>query len=207
MPGTAFVFCMKQHMGHNSCPYCFIKSYHKNKGMLVKVKKAFILQENDSFKNVVSAGKLKQVVTGLKSSTPLNSFLSLPWDCPVDQMHQVFLGTGKVLSKMLISLVKGKFTTLLQEKFQILGYPNVKFRKAHDFKLFFHTGLLVLYRLGISDLHYASFCRLSIAIRLLSDLYYKEGNLGKANALRDSFFFHFFWNFTAKTHNVLISIQ
>ena len=149
MPATAYVLCMKQHMGYNSCPHCFIKGYHKNKRMLFKVNKAFILRENDSFKKCgILADKLKQVVSGVKSSTPLNSFLSLPWDCPVDPMHQVFLGTGKVLSKMIISLVKGKLTTLLQGKisncrvpFDFLHRPKklseVKFWKAHDFKLFF----------------------------------------------------------------------
>ena len=92
MPATAYVLCMKQHMGYSSCPHCFIKGFHKNNRMLFKVSKTFVLRENDSFKRCGDlADKTKTVVNGVKSYTPLNKFLSLPWDCPIDPMHQVFL--------------------------------------------------------------------------------------------------------------------
>ena len=132
MPATAYVLCMKQHMVYSSCPHCFIKGFHKSNRMLFKVSKTFILRENDSFKRCGDlADKTKTVVNGVKSYTPLNKFLSLPWDCPIDPMHQVFLGTAKVLSKMIVSLVKGPSALELEKTilnckvpFEILHRPK-----------------------------------------------------------------------------------
>ena len=79
MPATAYVLCMKQHIGYNSCPHCFIKGYHKNRRVLFKINKAFILRERDTFEKCGKlADELKENVLGIKSSTPLNKFLSLP---------------------------------------------------------------------------------------------------------------------------------
>ena len=107
MPATAYVLCMKQHIGYNSCPHCFIKVYHKNRRMLFKINKAFILRERDTFeKGGKLADEFKKNVLGNKSSTPFNKILSLPRDCPIDPMHLVFLSTRKKLSKTLLNLLK-----------------------------------------------------------------------------------------------------
>ena len=87
---------------------------------------------------------------GVKSSTPLNSLMSLPWDCPVDPMHQIFLGTGKVLTKMMISLLKGETMMAAENLIKNLKVPfdvkhkpkassELSFWKAFDFKLFFFS--------------------------------------------------------------------
>ena len=40
-PATAYVLCMKQHMGYQSCPHCLIKGFHQSNRMLFKVSKDF----------------------------------------------------------------------------------------------------------------------------------------------------------------------
>ena len=124
--------------------------------MLFKVSKAFFLREHEYF---VRCGELaeqqKSIVHGIKSQTPLNKFFNFPWDCPIDPMHQVFLGTGKVLSKFLISLAKNNSLTELQKRVLSCMVPfdiqyrarkiiDISYWKALDFKLFFfHIGSLV----------------------------------------------------------------
>ena len=116
-PATAYVWCMKQHMGYQSCPHCFIKGFHQSNRMLFKVSKAFILRENDTFRACVETANQKQItVNGVKSLTPLIKFSNLHWVCPIDPIHQVFLGTGKVLSKFLISLAKGNTLKVLEDR-------------------------------------------------------------------------------------------
>ena len=95
----------------------FIKGFHQNRRMLFKVSKAFFLREHEYS---VGSGELaeqqKSIVHGIKSQTPLNNFLNFPWDCPIDPKHQVFLGTGKVLSKFMVSLAEGNSLTELQKR-------------------------------------------------------------------------------------------
>ena len=116
MPAKANMLCMNQFIGYNSCPHCFILgkyAYHK---MIFSVAKSFIHRETKSFKLCgTKAKKQKEIVYGIKSYTPMNYLIDLPWNCPIDPMHQVFLGTGKTLTKMLISFVKGNFVTLLDD--------------------------------------------------------------------------------------------
>ena len=77
--------------------------------MLFKVSKSFGLRETESFKKCGLLADCKITVWyGVKSYTPLHKFFELPWGCPVDPMHQVFLGTGKVLNKMILSLLRKK---------------------------------------------------------------------------------------------------
>ena len=203
-PATAYVLCMKQHMGYESCAYCFIKGFHQNRRMLFKVSKAFFLREHEYF---VRCGELaeqqKSIVHGIKSQTPLNKFFNFPWDCPIDPMHQVFLGTGKVLSKFLISLAKGNSLTELQKRVLSCMVPfdiqhrtrkitDINYWKAFDFKLFFfHIGPLVFFDLGVSSRHFLSFCRLSFSIRLLSDAEFCTNNLEQAEFLIAKFFENF----------------
>ena len=48
-PARAYVLCMKQHMGYESCSHCLIKGLHENRRMLFKVTKAFFARENEHF--------------------------------------------------------------------------------------------------------------------------------------------------------------
>ena len=108
MPAKACVLCMIQFNGYASCPHCYMKGFTQNHRMLFLVNKSFKLRENADFQACgYIAEKTKTTKCGVKSSTPLNSVLSLPWESPVDPMHQIFLGTGKVLTKLLVSLTKG----------------------------------------------------------------------------------------------------
>ena len=74
--------------------------------------------------------------------------MSLPWDCPIDPMHQIFLGTGKVLTKMMIPLLKGETLMAAENLIKNLEVPfdvkhkpkalsELSFGKAFDFELFF----------------------------------------------------------------------
>ena len=150
MPATASVLCMNQFNGYSSCPHCFIKGFWQNYRMLFSVTKPFKLRENKGFKACGWAAERDgDIKCGIKSSTPLNSILDLPWDCPIDPMHQVFLGTGKVLTKVLVSLAKSKLkeanNLMMQVKvpFDILhrikSLDEIKFWKAFDLKLFFFS--------------------------------------------------------------------
>ena len=150
MPATASVLCMNQFNGYSSCPHCFIKGFWQNYRMLISVTKPFKLCENKDFKACGRAAERDgDIKCGIKSSTPLNSILDLPWDCPIDPMHQVFLGTGKVLTKVLVSLAKSKLkeanNLMMQVKVpfdilhRIMSLDEIKFWKGFDLKLFFFT--------------------------------------------------------------------
>ena len=56
---------------------------------------------------------------------------------------------------------------------------------------FFHIGILVFLRCDSFSSYYTSFCRLSIAVRLLSDAFYTEESLEKLEALIKLFFSNF----------------
>ena len=71
-------------------------------------------------------------------------------------MHQVFLGTGKVLSKVLISLAKGNLFQRAERLLSLKKIPfdiqhrtrslhEIKFWKAFDFKLFFSRGFTYIF--------------------------------------------------------------
>ena len=103
MPATACVLCMIQFNGYSSCPHCYINGFSSNRRMLLSCKKLFKLGENLDFKACSwYADRTNEMKCGVKSSTPLNSLMSLPWDCPVDPMHQIFLGTGKVFCTVFV---------------------------------------------------------------------------------------------------------
>ena len=94
-------------------------------------------------------------------------------------MHQVFLGTAKTLSKMLFGEIKGTENSKLESstkschvateiKYSCKSIKNVKFWKAHDFKLFFfHTGPLSFKDMNSHQNLLQSFLRLSVAIKIL----------------------------------------
>ena len=116
-PARAYVLCMKQHMGYESCSHCFIKGLHEKRRMLFKVTKAIFARKNEHFIRCGELAKEQKVVMhGIKSKTPLNKFFCLPWYCTIDPTNQVFLGTGKVLSKFLVSLTKGRLLADLEKQ-------------------------------------------------------------------------------------------
>ena len=192
-------------MGYDSCAHCFKKkSFHKNNRSLFKVSKPFILREKNKFQACGELAEKRRIaVNGVKSITPLSKFFNLPWDCVIDPMHQICLGTANVLSKFLISLAKGG--TLKEQEnlvsnckipFDILirtkKLKDLTFWKAFDFKLFFfHIGPLVFDNLNVSNIYFESFCKLSFAIRLLSDGSFDVEYLQPADALISSFFENF----------------
>ena len=164
-PARAYVLCMKQHMGYDSCAHCFIKGFHKNNRLLFKVSKPFILREKNTFQACGELAEKRRIaVNGVKLITPLSKFFNLPWDCVIDPMHQVCLGTAKILSKFLISLAKGgtlkeleNLVSNCKNPFDILHrtkkLKDLTFWKAFDFKLFFfHIGPLVFDILNVSNI-------------------------------------------------------
>ena len=139
----------------------------------------------------------------VKSQTPLVKLIDLPWCCPIDPMHQVFLGTGKVLSKVLISLAKGNLFQRAERLLSLIKIPfDIQHRtrslhenkvwKAFDFKLFFfHVGQLIFFKIPARRGIYESFCTLSMAIRLLSDEKVDEQKIEQAESLINLFFENF----------------
>ena len=204
MPATASILCMVQFNGYSSCPHCFIKGFSQNRRMFFPVKKAFKLRESSDFQACGYVADVSKTITcGIESSTPLNKIMSFPWDCPIYPMHQVFLGTGKILSKLITSLAKGslfqtaeKFLRLVKIPFdikhRIKSLSEMSFWKAYDFKLFFfHIGPLVFQKIPIERSFFTSFCLLAVAVRLLSNLKVDEVDIYAAECLIKTFFENF----------------
>ena len=186
---------MNQFNGYSSCPHCFIKGFWQNYRMLFSVTKPFKLRKNKDFKACGWAAERDgDIKCGIKSSTPLNSILDLPWDCPIDPMQ--------VLRKVLVSLAKSKLkeanNLMMQVKllFNILhrikSLDEIKFWKAFDLKLFFfHVGPLVFGKIPVRRVFYKSFCVLSTAMRLLSEQTVTEAHIKSAAELITLFFSNF----------------
>ena len=204
MPAKACVLCMVQFNGYSSCPHCYIKGFAQNHRMLFSVNKSFKLRENADFQACgYIAEKNKTHKCGVKSFTPLNSVLNLPWECPIDPMHQVFIGTGKVLTKLMVSLTKGVMLKDAENFLKTVNIPfdiqhklkslsDIKFWKAFDFKVFFfHVGPLIYRKISVPRQYYISFCLLSIAIRLLSEIEPKTNEIDSAECLIENFFSNF----------------
>ena len=130
-----------------------------------EVSKPFILREKNTFQACGELAEKRRIaVNGVKSITPLSKFFNSPWDFVIDPMHQVCLGTAKILSKFLISLAKGGTLKELENlvsnckiPFDILhrtkNLKDLTFWKAFDFKLFFfHIGPLVFDNLNVSNI-------------------------------------------------------
>ena len=204
MPATACVLCMVQFNGYSSCPHCFIKGFSHNHRMLFPVKKGFKLRESVDFNACGYVADVSKAVTcGIRSSTPLNKLMSLPWDCPIDPMHQIFLGTGKVLSKLIVSLAKGSVFEAAEKQLKLVKIPfdikhrvksisEINYWKAYDFKLFFfHIGPLVFRNLPIGRSYFESFCLLVVSVRLLSNINVEEIEICEAERLIKLFFDNF----------------
>ena len=128
-----------------------MRGYSHSRRMLFPVKKDFRLRESNDFKvSGLIAEQKKVFQSGVKSQTLLIRLVDLPWRCPIDPMHQVFLETGKVLSKLLVSVAKGNLYQLAEINIKSVKIPfdfqhrtrslnEIHFWKAFDFKLFFFS--------------------------------------------------------------------
>ena len=137
----------------------------------------------------------------MKALSPLSKFFGIPWEVPIDPMHQIFLGAAKTLAQVIISKVtknsKADFESNLLKS--MIPYENlhkaksmkeVKYWKAADFRLFFfHIGPLLLRQNYIKDMKLLElFNRLSLAIRFLSEHFVTEYLLSYAENFSVYFF-------------------
>ena len=100
MPATAYCLSMYQHMGYFTCTFCLIKGIRHNNRMIFPVKAPVFLCKEESFIWCAQQSvRRSRPVLGIKDISPFNGVFSFPKDAPIDAMHQVFLGTGKVLTK------------------------------------------------------------------------------------------------------------
>ena len=198
MPAKAAVCCVQQFNGYYGCPQCYIRGFHQNNRMIYKVNEPLILRiESDYLENA----RLKQF--GVKSRSPLNTFFSMPSSVPIDPMHQVFLGAAKILSKALVAKMnsfKVEIDVYLKNcmvPFESLNkaksIKEIKLWKAADYKLFFfHLAPLILLSCGPSEsLLVECFCRLSIAVKLLSEYQVSQYTIDYAEKQINIFFDHF----------------
>ena len=207
MPAKAAMLCMTQFNGYYGCPHCFMRGVSHQRRMLYPCSASFVLRENRKF---VEIGKLSEhknrALLGIKRKSPLCNILSFPWDAPIDPMHQVFLGTAKILSKSLLGVLKGnevQSMSLLVEKCKVPSefmhkskrVSELNFWKASDYKLFFfHTGPLVFSTFNLQTTAqkvFESFLTLSTAIRLLYDNFTTPEMIDSADALINIFFSNF----------------
>ena len=218
MPATACVLCMVQFNGYSSCADCFIKGFSHNHRLHFPVKKAFKLRESVDFNAYGYFADVSKAVTcGKRSSTPLNKLMSLPRDCPIDPMHQIFLGTGKVLSKLIVSLAKGSVFEAAEKllklviipfdmKHRVKSFSEIIYWKAYDFKLLlFHIGPLVFRNLPIARSYFESFRLLVVSVRLLSHKNVEEIEICEAERLI-KFFLTILLTCTGKILNLLTFI-
>ena len=201
MPAKAAALNMNQFNGFNGCTHCLLIGTRKGARMIYPCDAAIKLRDSASFKRHSEKAELKgEVVAGIKGSSPLSSVLNFPDDAPVDVMHQVFLGTGKTLSKMFLKALRPvelkEFNSFLKNALipaEFLRKPKdvaeMNFWKAGDFKvLFFHLIPLSFdLFLRVDRKKIESFYCLSLAIRILSGATVVEDILS-AELLMEKFF-------------------
>ena len=182
MPAMALLCCVQQFNGYYGCPYCYIKGIHQNHRMLYPVSQGFVKRKNSEYNENANSKNY-----GVKALSPLSKFFGIPWEVPIDPMHQIFLGAAKTLAQVIISKVtknsKADFESNLLKS--MVPYENlhkaksmkeVKYWKAADFRLFFfHIGPLLVRQNYIKDMKLLElFNRLSLAIRFLSEHFVTE---------------------------------
>ena len=107
---------MLQFNGYFGCPHCFMRGVSHQNRMLYPCNAPFVLRNNRKFEEFGNLAEIKRSsMLGIKKRSPLCNVFKFPWDVPLDPMHQVFLGTGKVLSKSLLGLLKGDDQKLMSE--------------------------------------------------------------------------------------------
>ena len=113
IPAKASMLCMLQFNGYFGCPHCFMRGVSHQNRMLYPCNAPFVLR-NEMHLSILVMHLLSSVL-GIKKRSPLCNVFKFPWDAPLDPMHQVFLGTGKVLSKSLLGLLKDDDQKLMSE--------------------------------------------------------------------------------------------
>ena len=113
IPATAYCISMYQHMGYFNCTFCLMKGFRHNNQMIFPVMVPICLRTEESSSWCAQQSvRRSRPVLGIKDISRFNEVFSFPKDAPIDAMHQVFLGTGKVLTKMIISVLKKLSTHL-----------------------------------------------------------------------------------------------
>ena len=96
----AAVCLLQQFNGYYGCPYCYMEGLYCNHRMLYPVRENFKIRKNSEyFQNARSKS------FGVKGVSPISKFFGIPWDVPIDPMHQVFLGFAKVLTQAVLSKI------------------------------------------------------------------------------------------------------
>ena len=205
MPAKAPALNMNQFNGYNGCTHCLLIGCRLGSRLIYPCDQAFIMRDQLSFhRHAIKAEKRQKAVAGIKGISSLSSFFSFPADALIDPMHQVFLGTGKVLCKLFINSLKSKeldiFDKLLNQ-YQIpvdfLRRPKnvveMQHWKASDFKiLFLHLIPLSMDLFeSVAQCQKLSFSKLSTAIRLLSLRHISSEELDSASRLIAAFFTDF----------------
>ena len=110
------MLCMLQFNGYFGCPHCFMRGVSHQNRMLYPCNAPFVLRNKRKFEEFGQLAEIKRSsMLGIKKRSPLCNVFKFPWDAPLDPMHQIFLGTGKVLSKSLLGLLKGDDQKLMSE--------------------------------------------------------------------------------------------
>ena len=208
---TAYCLSMYQHMGYFSCTFCLMKGIRHNNRMIFPVKAPICLRTEESFVWCAQQSfRRSRPVLGIKDNYPFNEVFSFTKDAPIDAMHQVFLGTVKILTKMIISVLKKIEVNTFKLKLKKYSFPldfqhrsknidDLNHWKAADFKLFFfHLGPLILSKTLLHQ-NFAdqlqSYRCLSSTIRLLSGKFVTETQIENAENLIFDFFEDFVKNF------------
>ena len=124
MPATAYCLSMYQHMGYFSCTFCLMKGIRHNNRMIFPVKAPICLRTEESFIWCAQQSVCRRrPVLGIKDISSFNDVFSFPKDARIDAMHQVFLGTGKVLTKMIISVLKKNEVNTFKLKLKKCSVP------------------------------------------------------------------------------------
>ena len=201
MPAMAPLCCHVQFNGYYGCPYCYTKGVYFAKRMTYPVMEPVCRRENCDYEKNAEFQRF-----GVKGKSPLHQFFPIPWFVPIDPMHQVFLGCEKILTKALVSKLKSSKIDVSSDlcncmvPYESLHKANslheIKLWKAADFKLFFfHFGPLLIRKLKFFQPLAESFCRLSLAIRLLSEKEINEAKISYAELQIKKFFDSFLFLF------------
>ena len=143
MPAKAAALNMNQFNGFSGCTHCLMTGKREDHRTLYPCTDNAPLREEKSFsQNAKKAEETKKVVAGIKGQSFLKSHFAFPWDAPVDPMHQIYLGTGKSLTKLFVSSLKMFELSTLNTFLQILRIPNEFLRRPKKLKRF-HIGKLV----------------------------------------------------------------
>ena len=94
----ASVCMVQQFNGYYGCPYSYIHGSHQFNRMIYSVDEEITERANSDYEQNAALKRF-----GVKGNSPLSKFFPIPWNVPVDPMHQVFLRAAKVLTAALIS--------------------------------------------------------------------------------------------------------